>query len=270
MNQKTLPWLALPVGRLFEIMVFLASLPTEPGMTEREARLALSDLTGRKEKTTENYVRSLRYLGLIEVSGGKIAVSPIGRQLADSGETNWKRVLHDHLDNFSQISDIISVMTDLSMEGYPLTSNRRYFQLVVDRLTEDHGYGTVSIRRVDNYISLFRAINSMQLIGDFPVPPRVNTPEEVLILVRRAFEELKANNPLFERVPWLPIMQLESFLLSRTNISAQRLWECLVELRRRKQIELVQTKPALAAKSGLKVYMAHGIAYSSIGLRGER
>lgn len=270
MGQKTLPWLALPVGRFFEIMVFLASVPNEPGLTEREARSALAVLTGRKEKTTENYVRSLRYLGLIEVSDGKIAVSPIGRQLACSGEPNWKRVLHDHLDRFDQIADMISVITGLSMEGYALTSNKQYFQLVVERLTKDHGYGTVSIRRVDNYISLFRAINSMQLIGDFPVPSTINTPEEVLILVRRAFEELKLNNPLFERVPWLPIMQLESLLLSRTSLSAQRFWECLVELRRRKQVELVQTKPSMARQSGLKVYIAHGVAYSSIGLRGER
>jgi hypothetical protein len=230
----------------------------------------LAQLTGRKEKTTENYVRSLRYLGLIEIVNGRVVVSSAGQRLAEAGDPGWKRVLHDHLERFNEIQDVITVITGLSMEGYPMTSAKGYFQLVVDRLTNTHGYETISIRRIDNYISLFRKINSMQLIGSFPVPSVVNTSDEVLILVRRAFEELKANNPLFEKVPWLPIMQLEAFLLSITTLSAQKLWEFLVELRRKKKIELVQTKPAMAAQAGLKVYMADGIAYSSIGLRGER
>lgn len=268
MAEKTLLFIALPVKSLYPVLELLSQEQAR-GLTEAEAREVLSKFTKNKVKTTENYVRSLKYLGLVDLHGDVVKLTEMGHQLISAGPEGWRAALTAHCGQIPQLKDIGKAIIDLGAEGSPMTSSRWYYDLVAKRLLDGYGFTRVSIRRVDNYISLFREINFLSLIGGrFPVHVAVGSPTDLFAVLKVAFEDLKAANPLFSNMPWLPIVRLEEFVLQKTDLPEQLFWPYLLDLRRQRKVQLVQTKPGIAAQAGLKMYEANGVAYGSVGLRG--
>lgn len=265
---KKLPFIAIPSKTLPDVLRVIAECP--PGESPHVVARALAEATGNAVKTTVEYLRSLRRLQILEDNIREVHFTPSGIRIWEEMRAGSWKALKEHLEHIPEVRDLLQAASKVLARGNQLVQSESYYKLVASVMESEFGYSRVSPRRVDNYLSLFKQCG---LISDQFAGVRVFVPSEIrdhlelAQLLKLIFAEAKQNNPVFEKIPYIPIEDVENLLVSESRITPERLWSYLVRLWQEDRIELLQTKLSIANQLGIRTYSADGFLFTSIGLR---
>lgn len=266
---KKLPFIAIPSKTLPDILGVIADFPS--GSDARTVVDALAQKTKNSPKTTVEYLRSLRRLGILENDVRVVCFSDAGIRVWEEMRLGSWKALKEHLESIPEIRDLIQAASKVIGRGTEFVQTDRYFQMVSSVLEREFGYAGVSPRRVDNYLSLFKQCGLVDLQftnARVLVPSHIRDHLELRQLLTLIFEQAKQNNPMLAKIPYIPIEDIETLLVSESKIAPDLLWEFLVHLWHDDMVELLQTKLSMATQLGLRTYTTDGFLFTSIGLRG--
>ncbi|MBP2017811.1 hypothetical protein J2Z79_001196 [Symbiobacterium terraclitae] len=265
---KRLPFIAIPSKTLPDVLSVIADFP--PGERADTVIRALAAKTGNSPKTTEEYLRSLRRLGILVDDVREVRFTPSGTRIWEEMRAGSWRALKEHLESTPEVRDLMLAASKIVGRGTQLVQSEHYYKLVASVMERELGYSKVSPRRVDNYLSLFKQcglINDQFAGARAFVPSEIKDHLELAQLLRLIFAEARQNNPVLEKIPYIPIEDVESLLVSESRITPDRLWNYLVRLWQEDFIDLLQTKLSIANQLGIRTYSADGFLFTSIALR---
>ena len=269
MKNKYLPYIRFPVTKLPKILKVIKS---NNNQNRDELITNLIHELNCSERIANDTLISLANLKLIKSQNGQIALSDEGMTITKKIKRgSWSEArsgLHSYLLAYSEINDIIQVIKKLAEKGIPAKSRKKDFATISEILMNEFGYARASVGSVDRYITLFRKTRSLVSpivdLRDFTFKNKIENIDDFTSCVWSAYMSIIKNDPILEKVRWVPISEIENKITKKTNLEKDAFINYLFILKRRNLIYLHATKEMYAHKMNIDTYRYGGYLYSLI------
>jgi len=168
----------------------------------------------RSRKTIQEFVISLKNLGLIKEENGEISLTENSlRMMMNNGRNFWEIFKQELLKN-AVVSNILDAIFSMSREEEKVTSNEEYYHSLSRILQNKFSFSSASPRELDRFITLFRRMKILDYdaFSDeyFLIRRNVISEKSLEKLLMQKYEEIR--NEMIKRTGtyWVPIDQLRS------------------------------------------------------------
>lgn len=224
---KRVPYISFSVERLPAILELIKS--SEPTKKE-ELFCEASKKFSRSRKTIQEFVISLKNLGLVKEEVGKLSLTEGSSRMMNNKKDFWK-ILSEELLKSVIVSNILDAVSLISEEEVKVTSTDEYYHRLSKVLKTKFSFSSASPRELDRFITLFRKMKILDydpFSDEYFLVRKSSVDERSLeTLLMRKYEEIR--NEMFKRTgtSWVPIDQLRSGICKDEGIAKDAVDEFL-------------------------------------------
>ena len=221
-SPKKVPYISFSVDRLPALLELIKSSgPMEKDALIRQA----SESFSRSRKTIQEFVISLKNLGLVKEENGKISLTESSSRMMMNNRKDFWEILRQELLENVIVSNILDAIFLMSEEEKKVTSNEEYYHSLSRVLQNRFSFSSAPPRELDRFITLFRRIKILDYdpYSDEYFLVRKNSMDDKSLetLLIQEYKEIKKEMEKRTGTSWVPIDQLRSKICMGEGIETE-------------------------------------------------
>jgi len=221
-HSKKVPYISFSVDKL---PMFLSLVSKKEVMRKDDLILEVSEKFSRSRKTIQEFIISLKNLGLLREENRKISLTESSRRIISKDREDFWPTLREEMLHHKLILEILYAIDFMSRQKIKVKSNEEYYNALSKVLQTKYGFDFASPRELDRFITLFRKLKILDydpfLDKYFIVRIHDIDHKSLEKIVIKKYEEISNKMKTKTGTFWVPVDQLRSGITEERGIDAE-------------------------------------------------